>query len=975
MITSRHTPSARAVSFFLSLLVGVALGTVAPPVFAGTVAQVPLFLVNSAKPLVMLDMSKDHQLFYKAYDDYSDLTGDGTPETTYKHSVDYYGYFDSYKCYSYSTNRFEPQGTTADKYCSSQWSGNFLNWASMARIDTVRKILYGGYRSTDSSTDTVLERAYLPNDAHSFAKYYNGSDVDKLTPFTTVTTGTTQTDGITLCNTTLNTAGAYSQTVTDPPLIRVAKGNYALWAANERWQCRWFEEWKTTGFGGASSNGNDPAVTGINAANDNPSKTSNGLKIGSAGPDYFTRVQVCKSGLIGKEDCTKYPDGNYKPIGLLQTYGDDDQLYFGLMTGSYVANRSGGVLRKNIGSMTDEVNVTTDGTFKAVVPTGGGIVNTLNKLRLYGYSHNNGVYNTGDNCSWGLASFTNGSCTNWGNPQSEIFLESLRYLCGKNPTAAFNASDTGLPGLTTATWKDPLSDTNYCAPLTIIDFNASVSSYDGDELSGASDLNTSTTASQLTNAVGDGEGITDKSYFVGRNGTNNDQLCTSKTVPGLGTVDGTCPQAPRLLGTYQIAGLAYHANIHDLRSLQKDQKVKTYGVALSPAVPQITIPVPGSSTKTVTILPACRSINNSTGNLIGNCAIVDFKIVQPHTVSGGTGTGKLYINWEDSEQGGDYDQDMAGVLSYAITGTTVQVTTRTVVSSTPYRMGFGYTIGGTTKDGFHSHSGINSFAYTDPTSVTGCTACTTGAAATFVTYTLGASSAGTLQQPLWYASKWGGFTVDTKVTGDDKPDLAKKWDSNADGIPDNYFYATDPAQLAKSLGQVFLTVQQTTTSAASVATNSVTYQTGTRIYQGQFDSSDWSGDLLSYSINSDGSVATSPSWSAASILATTSAGSRQIVTYDPSAPGTIKGVPFVWANLNATQKGYLNTDPVTATTDTKGQDRLDYLRGDHSKEQVNSGTFRNRSKVLGHRTLEAQFRGPARVHLSGFAGERCLQQL
>ena len=32
------------------------------------------------------------------------------------------------------------------------------------------------------------------------------------------------------------------------------------------------------------------------------------------------------------------------------------------------------------------------------------------------------------------------------------------------------------------------------------------------------------------------------------------------------------------------------------------------------------------------------------------------------------GTGRFYVNWEDSEQGGDYDQDMAGILRRASPG-------------------------------------------------------------------------------------------------------------------------------------------------------------------------------------------------------------------------------------------------------------------------------------------------------------------
>src|SRR6478672_2186696 len=80
--------------------------------------QVPLYAATATPPKVMLTISKDQQLFKKAYNDYSDLDGDGQLETTYKHAIDYYGYFDSSKCYSYNVanNRFEPVSLTADKY-------------------------------------------------------------------------------------------------------------------------------------------------------------------------------------------------------------------------------------------------------------------------------------------------------------------------------------------------------------------------------------------------------------------------------------------------------------------------------------------------------------------------------------------------------------------------------------------------------------------------------------------------------------------------------------------------------------------------------------------------------------------------------------------------------------------------------------------------------------------------------------------
>lgn len=52
---------------------------------------------------------------------------------------EYYGYFDPYSYYSYddSANWFYPD-------TSGEWSGNFMNWVSMHRIDIAHKVLTGG---------------------------------------------------------------------------------------------------------------------------------------------------------------------------------------------------------------------------------------------------------------------------------------------------------------------------------------------------------------------------------------------------------------------------------------------------------------------------------------------------------------------------------------------------------------------------------------------------------------------------------------------------------------------------------------------------------------------------------------------------------------------------------------------------------------------------------------------------------------
>jgi type IV pilus assembly protein PilY1 len=877
---------------------------------AADVAQTPLFLTQSAEPVVMLNMSNDHQLFFKAYDDYTDLDEDGVIDTTYDHDFRYFGYFDPFKCYDYDTsdNRFEPTSNSATRYCSGEWSGNFLNWASMTRMDAVRRILYGGKRVVDSETQTVLERAYLPTDAHSFAKFYNGTDLDQLTPFSSGS-------GVTFCNTTVQNSGL-SQDATAPPLLRVAEGNHSLWAANERWQCRWSEE-------KSASNDNDSASSGLAASDSNPGRVADGL----GQNDYVVRVEACVTGLLGTEDCKQYPDGSFKPAGLLQEYGDSGAIRFGLMTGSYGSNKSGGVLRKNATDMSDEINVDTYGTFTNT----DGIIRTLDNLRIYGYRYDNGTYfgATGsDNCQWGLNTFDDGDCSNWGNPQAEIFLESLRYLAGESENAAFASSDSSyIDELDKATWEDPVPEAKWCAALNVIQFNASTISFDGDGLASFGDI-TSDSLATITDTIGAGENLHGNEYFVGESGADNNQLCTGKTVNSLAGVRGTCPDAPRLSGSYHLAGLAHFARTNSIRSDRNgEQKVTTYGVALSPAMPRVEIPVPGD-TRMVTILPACR--NRSIG---GNCAIVDFKIVDQDIAAG---TGKFYVNWEDSEQGGDFDQDMWGIVEYDISGSNITVTTDVIAQSTPNEMGFGYILSGTNRDGFHVHSGINNFDYNDPTGVTDCNNCQTADGPSSVTYSIGTSSAALLESPLYYAAKWGGFRDED---GDDTPNLAEEWDADGNGRPDTYFFAIDPNKLKDSLSEAFAGVVKTSSSAASVATNSTRLDVDTVVYQARFNSEDWRGQLLAFQIESDGSVGDAL-WDAGDIMPADHL--RDIYTLNPASGN---GVTFTWANLAAAQQAALNTLP-DGTVDSLGSQRLDWLRGDDAQEQRNGGAFRNRTITI-----------------------------
>lgn len=90
-------------------------------------------------------------------------------------SMPYIGYFDPFKCYLYdSTNQYfypvghtsgysaahhySTQPATSTAACNLQWSGNFLNWATMQTIDLFRWAMTGGDRQIDTATLTVLQK-------------------------------------------------------------------------------------------------------------------------------------------------------------------------------------------------------------------------------------------------------------------------------------------------------------------------------------------------------------------------------------------------------------------------------------------------------------------------------------------------------------------------------------------------------------------------------------------------------------------------------------------------------------------------------------------------------------------------------------------------------------------------------------------------------------------------------------------------
>ena len=160
------------------------------------------------------------------------------------------------------------------------------------------------------------------------------------------------------------------------------------------------------------------------------------------------------------------------------------------------------------------------------------------------------------------------------------------------------------------------------------------------------------------------------------------------------------------------------------------------------------------------------------------------------------------------------------------------------------------------------------------------------------------------------------------------------------------FSASNQASLQSAFDTIFTQITATG-SASSVAVNTGTLNSNSKLFQARFNSLDWSGNLLAFKINPDGTLASHPNgnglqvpdsppgWEADTLIP--AANSRIIVTYDGST-----GQPFRWNKISSGQKTVLDA----ANAANSNSPILDWLRGDPSQEVRNGGTFRNRNTTV-----------------------------
>ncbi len=463
----------------------------------------------------------------------------------------YLGYFDPDKCYTYTggdSGYFTPSGNLTNKVakyvCNGEWSGNFMNWATMQGIDTFRWVMTGGNRVIDEPRTfaeasgsplgrTVLQRAFASKQGSYLSSNFVDREISSAVVKAYTGLGSPYTNGkVWIRNGGMGTQVRFGQVTTKNPWVR-----------------------------------------------DTPEKPGDFVCKPTTVPAcelWNVSVEVCRDDATGRPretNCVPYTQtiGDvtktvYKPVGLMQRY--KDKMYFGAfgylqlgtanetdgINGSGTANQSkdGGVLRAPIQSIDNEIWET--GAFKkdpyGLTETSKSIENSgsINYLNKFG---------------------TASQAYKYYDPVSEMYAEVIKYFKNLKPTASYlppaspkSAIYDGFPVFTT--WEDPAKDAKWpdrgplsCKRNYVIGIGDVNSNYDRNLSGGSSPV--------PADVDSDMAGLSAKAW--------TDRVGALEGLGALGSADA--PGGTE--NSYLMAGIAYYAHSSDIRpNLPGVQTVNTY---------------------------------------------------------------------------------------------------------------------------------------------------------------------------------------------------------------------------------------------------------------------------------------------------------------------------------------------------------------------------------------------------------------
>ena len=928
---------------------------------ATSLADQPIYTTASVPGNVALTLSVE----------YPTATSIGNGILAYSSSKKYVGYFDPTRCYYYnqvSTKTSSPYygsyfspaalSSTTDYSCANAstqylWSGNFLNWATHSTIDPFRWALTGGYRSVDTSSLTILEKAWSGTQASSSespAQTTSQSSYANITPFTgwsnitttiyhlgqymcftgtgTVSSGTLDAAPLSTGSITAAGSGYTNGTYTGVSLtggtgsgavativvsgtsthkvtaVTITSGG-AGYVVNDALSVG-------SGTLGSSGSGFSYKVTAVGSAVSYSNSSTNWSGTLTNGTEYSSgttvpasavdcvevRVKVCDpSATTGVEaNCTAYSSGNYKPEGLIQANAQAMRFAdFGYLldsaSSSSVGVRDGGVMRARMEYVGPMMPV----------PGASAVTNPNAE-----WSATTGVFvanpdstdvtntQSAAGCSGGLCTIPNSGVVNYIN----MFGEHARSL---GHSAAYKGLDNVSELYYTAL--------RYYKELGNVPEYTALNSYN-------TDLASSDCVTASADQCVDGFPVVTNWYPADSSAPRGYDFpvqysCQKNFILGIG--DANTHQDGNLPGTYAGGG-AYlsHPGVDSTYEPPLEALVSsTGGVACTS--PSTT----ACSDTTVDTTAVTNWIGNQEGTVNG-------KSVATTGLLGQTAL-QTYINCcggaTFSIAGLAYDAHVKDILpnAFQVGGSKSQIQTITTYwvdvleygtfyNQNQYWMAAKY-------GGFQVPSGYTEFC--SPVSGAACTATTA-----------------------WPVSLWA--TQARTVTNG----------TTAYTVPDNYYSGRDAGAMVTGLTSAFAQIAaagtSSTSSGLSITTSKVNASNNIN-FSASYDPSDWTGEVQANNLSFDSNgIATvgSTIWSARSNLAAQLAAgtyltARRIVTWNDSSASA---VPFLSANLSSTEVTDLTPSTSTATIDQV----VAYLRGDQTNEGLNGAAlFRIRDSVLG----------------------------
>ncbi|MBI3356207.1 MAG: hypothetical protein HY038_05455, partial [Nitrospirae bacterium] len=177
------------------------------------------------------------------------------------------------------------------------------------------------------------------------------------------------------------------------------------------------------------------------------------------------------------------------------------------------------------------------------------------------------------------------------------------------------------------------------------------------------------------------------------------------------------------------------------------------------------------------------------------------------TTEQGNGFTSCYdLMWDDADYGWDYELDVRYRIYVSTTTTQITVKTKGLYGAAGHTDYAGYFINGVSGAGQYLDVVCGGQAgFSDCDIYTAVNAASDGMGNSVMqrTFTVSGSTATVLQDPFWYASKYGGFK---DQNGSKTPDLTQEWDQDGNGVPDTYFYTSNPLQLQSQLGAAFVSI-------------------------------------------------------------------------------------------------------------------------------------------------------------------------